>query len=1241
LPKSLISQYTFDNSESKIRSRANHIRIKAFGLGSDNQRATYVVYGSGRKMYTVQVNKFNSKDISTTCTCPYDWGGLCKHAVAALRHLDGEVDHVAAPQKKKHETKKKERYSRTDPYRIKGVKAITTELIHEHMQIQVHPLYQNLGMKVLEFDDKSIRLEVMNDLGNYYTDKYENVVVQHDGHDLHLKCSCGTTNEQICQHQAWALYHILSNFSPYYFDKEYKRKIWEEGLASYGYTLEDDYKELFDLRYEGNQLKIVPLVEGMMPLNQGWFGLAQTLDLQTEGNTQPWFIQTGQKKKIIYGYAIGVTSETFATGVFLLEGKANKDGAISTNIKVIRTYEEVKGDRKNEVFLDLYKHTRELFDDLPDFPEFFDGKGIANYLKRAQPQLEHFTHLVNNHSDDIPFFEMPYTFYQVSKRSMIPITIHQDSCDLAFVFSEEEKFFKLKAFLVLDGKKIQLDDDQITDCSYYVVYNETYYLYPSANFHLDFRYFIGHPIQRILKHKKEAFLEDVIFSLMKKYPVEFKISSIEVQSKKLNSAQLTKKIYLSELEDHILFRPMVCKGKVETELFGSDAFSEHKGETIVRYQIDESFLDDFKSTVRGLHPEFEDQIQYGACYISFKEFTQKQWFLTAFEKLKSNKVEIFGLDNFKTMNYNTNRPEINAVVKSEVDWFEVNMDIRFGDASISLSDVKKAVLKQQSYVKLDDGSMGFLPEEWLKKMERHFRFGEIDDDNLRISKHHFSIVDEWFDELDDEEIKAEIEEKKRKLLNFDKIKELKKPTKVLADLRDYQLHGFNWLGFLDEFNWGGCLADDMGLGKTLQVIALLRHKKDKKIKIPSLVVVPTSLIFNWQKEIDKFCPSLKIHVIAGVSRKKNTKDFDKVDVILISYGLILKDVDYLKDYMFNYVILDESQAIKNPGSKRYKAVRLLQAKNRIVMTGTPVENSTLDLYSQMSFVNPGLLGNLTFFKDYFVKPIEKHKDEQRAQELNRLIKPFMIRRTKEQVATELPEKTEMTLYCEMEKAQQKVYDAYRNKYRNYLLGKIEENGLQNAKIYVLEGLLKLRQICNSPALLSDEEDYGDESVKIQELMRHITEKTGQHKILIFSQFVKMLHLIEVGIKKENIQYEYLDGSTKDRQKRVDNFEENDDIRVFLISLKAGGTGLNLTSADYVYIVDPWWNPAVESQAIDRCYRIGQEKHVMAYKMICKNTVEEKIVALQDRKKKLVTQIVTTDDNMLKSLTKTDIEVLFS
>jgi len=372
-------------------------------------------------------------------------------------------------------------------------------------------------------------------------------------------------------------------------------------------------------------------------------------------------------------------------------------------------------------------------------------------------------------------------------------------------------------------------------------------------------------------------------------------------------------------------------------------------------------------------------------------------------------------------------------------------------------------------------------------------------------------------------------------------------------------------------------------------------------------------------------------------------DIANADIVITSYGILRSDIEQLLQYKFGYIILDESQAIKNHLSQTAKAVQIIQCRNRLILSGTPVQNNTFDLYAQFNFINPGLLGNIEFFKTEFANPIDRDNNKEKSEELRKLVYPFMLRRTKEQVAKDLPAKTETILWCQMENKQRTIYNSFKDEYRKNIMQKIEEEGFAKAGIYILSGLTKLRQICDSPAILNEPETFPNVSIKIDELMREIGENASNHKALVFSQFTSMLQLIANELDKNGISYYYLDGSTKaaDRKKAVEDFQTNDSVRIFLISLKAGGVGLNLTAADYVYMVDPWWNPAAEQQAIDRTHRIGQQKSVFAYKLICKDSIEEKILQLQQKKKILSADLISDENGFVKKLTKDDVAYLFS
>ncbi len=454
---------------------------------------------------------------------------------------------------------------------------------------------------------------------------------------------------------------------------------------------------------------------------------------------------------------------------------------------------------------------------------------------------------------------------------------------------------------------------------------------------------------------------------------------------------------------------------------------------------------------------------------------------------------------------------------------------------------------------------------------------------------------------------------------------------------------FHWLNYLSEIGWGGILADDMGLGKTIQALSFLYYYRQHHGKLRALVVCPTTLMFNWENEIKKFTPELTYHIHHGGERTRDKEQLSKAEVIITTYGTLRSDIKLLVDIPLDYVVLDESQAIKNPASKVTKAASLLNAKNRLCLSGTPLQNNTFDIFAQMNFLNPGMLGSIEFFRQEFAIPIDKFGEADRKDHLRKLLFPFILRRTKEQVAKDLPDKTETILYCEMEDEQRNIYDAYRNDFRDKILGTIESQGIQRSQLTILQGLMKLRQICDSPAILNESEKFPNHSIKLEELGREITENISNHKALVFSQFLGMLSLIKGKLKELDVDFEYFDGSTTaiERERAIQRFQNDEKCRVFLISLKAGGVGLNLTAADYVYIVDPWWNPAVEQQAIDRTHRIGQTKNIFAYRMICKDTIEDKILQLQDKKRVLAKDLITDDEGFVKSLSREDVEYLFS
>ncbi|HWW39473.1 DEAD/DEAH box helicase [Pedobacter sp.] len=621
-----------------------------------------------------------------------------------------------------------------------------------------------------------------------------------------------------------------------------------------------------------------------------------------------------------------------------------------------------------------------------------------------------------------------------------------------------------------------------------------------------------------------------------------------------------------------------------------------------------------------------------------KSYGLLNWVNEHLEELREKGYEVEQATGTKRFLFATNK--IDFEVSENNDWFDINAIVYFGNHPIPFLALKQHILQKKREFILPDGSIAIIPDKWLSKYGTLFSLSE-GSKSLKLKKHHIGLLN---DLSEDSITNVTLNRKLQKLNDFENISDIQMPEHFKGDLRSYQKAGYNWFSFLREYNFGGCLADDMGLGKTIQTLALLQKQKEdnERNATPgtSLIIMPTSLIYNWLNEAKKFTPKLKILSHTGSSRNKDVSQFIRYDVVITTYGITRVDIALMKDFYFNYIILDESQNIKNPSSKSFKSVRSLKSKHRLILSGTPVENSVGDLWTQLTFLNPGLLGTQAFFNEEYVQAIEKKKDEEKARKLQAIIKPFVLRRTKEQVAEELPAKTEQVFYCDMSEDQASYYEKTKSAYRNDLLSSMDDGTYAKKQVQLLQGLTALRQLANHPSMIDD--TYTSDSGKFESIVHTLDNVLkGGHKVLIFSQFVKHLSIFKRHLENEHIPYAYLDGSTKNRGEIVAEFQQDENLKVFLISIKAGGVGLNLTQADYVFILDPWWNPAVEQQAIDRTHRIGQDKKVFIYKFITRDTVEEKILSLQNRKKRLASSLITTEESFFKSLSKEDIRELLN
>ena len=584
----------------------------------------------------------------------------------------------------------------------------------------------------------------------------------------------------------------------------------------------------------------------------------------------------------------------------------------------------------------------------------------------------------------------------------------------------------------------------------------------------------------------------------------------------------------------------------------------------------------------------------------------------------------------------------NLIFKADwsTDWLDIKTEFRTENGEVVSFNPGMDVI-DGSFLKKGD-SYFLLSKSDIEKLKKLHLHGKKEKDYIKVSKYDLSIIDELYKDLINKEDEKLIRIKRiiDGLKGFKGIKKVNVPANFNGRLRKYQQAGLNWLYFLNQYNLNGILADDMGLGKTVQTLALLLVLKEERKLKNALIVAPVSTLSNWIIELKRFTPTLSTYMHHGPFRLKDADSILEADVAVTSYQTLRNDIKTFKKNQFTYLILDEAQIAKNPSSKIYKSVNLVNAAHKLSLTGTPVENSIVDLWSQMNFLNPGILGTLNEYKHKFSKPIEHENDSLKSELLRKIIFPFILRRKKEKVLKELPPKEEIIMYATMENKQRRAYDEIREYYRDKVNKKINTDGVNRSAIIILEALLKLRQAAIYPAMVSDH--YSDTpSCKLDLLKIKVMELLSEnHKPLIFSQFLGSLAAIKEWVEKLKVAYCYLDGSTRNREKEIRSFQENDAKKLFIISLRAGGLGINLTASDYVIIFDPWWNPAVETQAVDRSHRIGQTNRVTIYKMITKDTVEEKILKLQEKKIRMTNEIITSEKAFFKSLKKDEIMNLF-
>lgn len=1194
--------------------------------------------------YKVHVlNYKDPKGLSLRCACPYNLGDICRHEAAALLRLQEMLD-KGLLKAEDRDYDQQHTVAKMRSIEVKTLRLLSSPEIYDQAEA-----YLKEYKPIIETaKDEVVKAKVPIGSEEYYV-----IIRRNEERTFDTSSDYVDTDHPICLPKLIVFLHLLYSHGPHYFetirnwDKE-KNQL----LEMYGYSLKDDLEGKFEFNYKEGKPYLRVLDTSIKRVATPASSMSRKPEkVVVEQEPEPELLV--RKEGRVLGLVFNLNKNAFPYfSVDIVEGELGDNGLFAGNAEKLELGKYINLDNYSEEEKAMIGQVRKLQD-----------VEINKYINRNSPFSGFWENIVQTEGEDLPeetkaliteymlprLLKLSHEYLQsplfVLPRKKAFKTAHLEKAEFTttellprFHVSEKNNHFEVECYVKPGAVSYELKDNE-SKSPLFFLYNHQIILWKNHEAALVATQFLP---DGLMKFEKETWFESlikIVLPLAKEYKVEFDESLIT----EIKDGQPEVKLYLQEKGDYLVFQPIFNYKGFDTKAKDRDELIIPQGGKVIMVHRNREAEKEFIESLRILHSNFINYDDGSALALKGADVLKNNWFFLFVDAMGEKKVPVYGFEQLKNFRFNTAKPSTHIYISSNTDWFDAKVDILFGDQKVSVAEVKKALANKQQFVQLNDGTLGILPEEWLKKYALLFRVGEGKSDKLKLSRYHLSVIDELYVNRNEEELTIQLEEKYERIRDFDQIKEIPPPSNLEHILRPYQVSGYQWLNYLHEVSWGGILADDMGLGKTVQALSFIQHYYEQYGHLQALVVCPTTLIYNWENEIKKFTPSLEYHIHHGPQRLRNVEEMKKHNVIITTYGTLRSDIKTFMQIPFDYVVLDESQAIKNPASKVTKAASLLNARHRLCMSGTPLQNNTFDIYAQMNFLNPGMLGTMEFFRQEFSIPIDKFGEEVQKEHLRKLLYPFILRRTKEQVAKDLPDKTETVLFCEMEDAQRKIYDAYRNDYRSRILGTIEEQGIQRSQLTILQGLMKLRQICDSPAILNEPDKFENHSIKLDELAREITENIGNHKALIFSQFLGMLALIREKLTELGVKYEYFDGSTSapDREKAIRNFQGDEETRVFLISLKAGGVGLNLTAADYVYIVDPWWNPAVEQQAIDRTHRIGQTKNIFAYRMICKDTIEDKILQLQERKRILAKELIADDASFVKALTREDVEYLFS